>query len=90
MLSDIDQFGRGFKNDLDKDKNKSKKILHSLYEIKKLLENKNFVPKENVVVHNTNFSNTSSEQIINFDNLRLKVQLVENKINSLDQLLNSK
>ena len=90
MLSDIDQFGRGFKNELDKDKNKSIKILHSLYEIKKLLQNKNFVPKEDVAVHDTNLSKTSSTQIINFDNLRLKVQLVENKINSLDQLLNSK
>ena len=88
MLSEIDQFGRGFKNDLDKDK--SKKILHSLHEIKKLLQNKNFVPEEEVVIHNTNLSNTSSEQIINFDNLRLKVQLIENKINSLDRLLSSK
>ena len=88
MLSNIDQFGRGFKNNLDK--NKSKKILHSLSEIKKLLQNKNFIPDEDVVVHNTNLNNTSSEQIINLDDLRLKVQLIEKKIISLDRLLNSK
>ena len=90
MLSDIDQFGRGMKIDLEKDKNKSKKILHSLSEIKKLLQNKNFIPEEDIVAHDTNLSNTSSEQIINLDNLRLKVQLIENKIISLDRLLNSK
>ncbi len=90
MLSDIDQFGRGMKKDLDKDKNKSKKILHSLSEIKKLLQNKNFVPEDSVVIHNTNSSYTSSESIIDFNNLRLKVQLIENKINSLDRLLNRK
>ena len=88
MLSDLDQFGRGIKNDLDK--SKSKKILHSLSEIKKLLQNKNFIPEEDVVVHKTNLSNTSSEQIIDLDNLRLKVQLIEKKIISLDRLLNSK
>ena len=88
MLSDIDQFGRGIKNDLDK--NKSKKILHSLSEIKKLLQNKNFIPEEDFAFHNTNLSNNSSEQIINLNNLRLKVQLIEKKIISLDQLLNSK
>ena len=88
MLSNIDQFGRGFKNNLDK--NKSKKILHSLSEIKKLLQNKNFIPEEDVVVHNTNLTNTSSEQIINLDDLRLKVQLIEKKIISLNRVLNSK
>ena len=90
MLSDIDQFGRGMKKDLDKDKNKSKKILHSLSEIKKLLQNKNFVPEESVVIHNTKSSYSPTESIIDFNNLRLKVQLIENKINSLDRLLNRK
>ena len=90
MLSDIDQFGRGMKNDLDKDKNKTKKILHSLSEIKKLLEKKNFVPEEGVVAHNADLSNNSLDHIINLDNLRTKVQLIESKINSLDLLLKNK
>ena len=92
MLSDIDQFGREMnpKNGSINNKERSKKILHSLSEIKKLLENKNFIPEQDEKTPNNNLINISSNEYINFDNLKLKVKVIERKINSLDQLLNSK
>ena len=92
MLSDIDQFGRemNLKNGSINNKERSKKILHSLSEIKKLLENKSFIPEQDEKTPNNKLMNISSNEYINFDNLKLKVKVIERKINSLDQLLNSK
>ena len=92
MLSDIDQFGRemNLKNGSVNNKERSKRILHSLSEIKKLLENKNFIPEQDKKTLSNKLINISSKEYINFDNLKLKIKLIEKKINSLDQLLKSK
>ncbi len=90
MVSDIDQFGRDTSksNTSNLNEDKSKKILDSLAEIKKQLENKEYTPK----VEQT--SNTievkSNNDNFNFNELNSKIESLEKKLNSLDYFLQNK
>ncbi len=84
MTQDIDQFGRDTTNDNTKnlDEEKSKQILDSLAEIKDQLENKEYKPntedsKPKIKVVN---SNSNSD----FDEIRIKIEYLEKKLNSID------
>ena len=89
MVSDIDQFGRDTSNNNSNlNLEKSKKILESLAEIKSQLENKD---------HNPNFDDSSPRIRVSnlknksdFDELKLKIESLEKKLNTIDAFLNNK
>ena len=90
MVSDIDQFGRdtsrGNTSNLNEDK--SKKILDSLAEIKKQLENKEYSPK--VEQTSTTKEVKSNNDNLDFNELNSKIESLEKKLNSLDSFLQKK
>ena len=90
MVSDIDQFGRDTSNNNNSNLNleKSKKILESLAEIKSQLENKDYNPNFNDSSPKIKVSNSRDNS--DFDELKLKIESLEKKLNSIDTLLNSK
>ena len=90
MVSDIDQFGRDTsKNDTSSLKEeKSKKILDSLAEIKNQLENKNYNPNVEESIPKTKVSNTKNNS--NYEELKLKIESLEEKLNSIDTFINNK
>ena len=90
MVSDIDQFGRDTSNNNNSNLNaeKTKKILDTLAEIKSQLENKDYNPNfddSSPKIKNSNLRDNSD-----FDELKLKIESLEKKLNSIDTLLNSK
>ena len=90
MVSDIDQFGRDTSNNNNSNLNaeKSKKILESLAEIKSQLENKDYNPNFDDVSPKIKVSNSRDNS--DFDELKLKIESLEKKLNSIDTLLNNK
>ena len=90
MVSDIDQFGRDTSNNNNSNLNveKSKKILETLAEIKSQLENKDYNPNFDDVSPKIKVSNSRDNS--DFDELKLKIESLEKKLNSIDTLLNSK
>ena len=90
MVSDIDQFGRDTtkNNNPSFNEEKSKKILDSLAEIKNQLENKDYNPNvddSSPKIRTSNLKNKSD-----FDELKLKIESLEKKINTIDTFLNNK
>ena len=90
MVSDIDQFGRDTtkNNNPSFNEEKSKKILDSLAEIKDQLENKDYNPNvddSSPRIRARNLKNKSD-----FDELKLKIESLEKKINTIDTYLNNK
>ena len=87
MVSDIDQFGRDTtkNNNPNFNEEKSKKILDSLAEIKNQLENKDYNP--NVDDSSPRVSNLKNKS--DFDELKLKIESLEKKINNIDAYLNN-
>ncbi len=90
MVSDIDQFGRDTSknNNPSFNEEKSKKILDSLAEIKNQLENKDYNPnvdESSPRIRANNLKNKSD-----FDELKLKIESLEKKINTIDTFLNNK
>ena len=90
MVSDIDQFGRDTtkNNNPSFNEEKSKKILDSLAEIKNQLENKDYNPNvddSSPKIRTSNLKNKSD-----FDELKLKIEFLEKKINTIDTYLNNK
>ena len=83
MVSDIDQFGRDTSksNTSNLNEDKSKKILDSLAEIKKQLENKEYSPK---------VEQTSPTIEVKSNNDNLHFNELNSKINSLDSFLQNK
>ena len=89
MVSDIDQFGRDTSNNNSNlNVEKSKKILESLAEIKSQLENKDYNPNFDDSSPKIKF--TTSRDNSDFDELKLKIESLEKKLNSIDTLLNNK
>ena len=90
MVSDIDQFGRDTtkNNNPSFNEEKSKKILDSLAEIKNQLENKDYNPKLDDTSPRTRASNLKNKS--DFDELKLKIESLEKKINTIDTYLNNK
>ena len=89
MVSDIDQFGRDTSNNNSNlNAEKSKKILESLAEIKSQLENKDYNPNFDDSSPKIRFTNSRDNS--DFDELKLKIESLEKKLNSIDTLLNSK
>ena len=90
MVSDIDQFGRDTtkNNNPSLNEEKSKKILDSLAEIKNQLENKDYNPKLDDSSPRTRASNLKNKS--DFDELKLKIESLEKKINTIDTYLNNK
>jgi len=90
MVSDIDQFGRDTSNNNNSNLNveKSKKILETLAEIKSQLENKDYNPNFDYSSPKIKVSNSRDNS--DFDELKLKIESLEKKLNSIDTLLNSK
>ena len=90
MVSDIDQFGRDTSNNNNSNLNaeKSKKILESLAEIKSQLENKDYNPNFDDVSPKIKVSNSRDNS--DFDELKLKIESLEKKLNSIDTLLSNK
>ena len=89
MVSDIDQFGRDTtkNNNPSFNEEKSKKILDSLAEIKNQLENKDYNPNvddSSPRIRANNLKNKSD-----FDELKLKIESLEKKINNIDTYLNN-
>ena len=90
MVSDIDQFGRDTtkNNNPSINEEKSKKILDSLAEIKDQLENKDYNPNvddSSPRIRARNLKNKSD-----FDELKLKIESLEKKLNTIDTFLNNK
>ena len=90
MVSDIDQFGRDTtkNNNPNFNEEKSKKILESLAEIKNQLENKDYNPNvddSSPKIRTSNLKNKSD-----YDELKLKIEFLEKKINTIDTYLNNK
>ena len=90
MVSDIDQFGRDTtkNNNPSLNEEKSKKILDSLAEIKNQLENKDYNPNvddSSPRIRTSNLKNKSD-----YDELKLKIESLEKKINTIDTYLNNK
>ena len=90
MVSDIDQFGRDTtkNNNPSFNEEKSKKILDSLAEIKNQLENKDYNPNvddSSPKIRTNNLKNKSD-----FDELKLKIDSLEKKINTINTYLNNK
>ncbi len=90
MVSDIDQFGRDTtkNNNPSLNEEKSKKILDSLAEIKNQLENKDYNPNIDDSSPRTRASNLKNKS--DFDELKLKIESLEKKLNSIDTFLNNK
>ena len=90
MVSDIDQFGRDTtkNNNPSLNKEKSKKILDSLAEIKNQLENKDYNPNIDDSSPRTRASNLKNKS--DFDELKLKIESLEKKLNTIDTFLNNK
>ena len=90
MVSDIDQFGRDTSksNTSNLNEDKSKKILDSLAEIKKQLENKEYSPK--VEQTSTTIEVKSNNDNFDFNELNSKIESLEKKLNSLDSFLQNK
>ena len=90
MVSDIDQFGRDTSksNTSNLNEDKSKKILDSLAEIKKQLENKEYSPK--VEQTSPTIEVKSANDNLDFNELNSKIESLEKKINSLDSFLQKK
>ncbi len=90
MVSDIDQFGRDTSksNTSNLNEDKSKKILDSLAEIKKQLENKEYSPK--VEQTSTTIDVKSNNDNLDFNVLNSKIESLEKKLNSLDSFLQNK
>ena len=90
MVLDIDQFGRDTSkssaSNLNEDK--SKKILDSLAEIKKQLENKEYSPK--VEQTSATIEVKSNNDNLDFNELNSKIESLEKKLNSLDSFLQNK
>ena len=90
MVSDIDQFGRDTSksNTSNLNEDKSKKILDSLAEIKKQLENKEYSPK--VEQTSPTIEVKSNIDNLDFNELNSKIESLEKKLNSLDSFLQNK
>ena len=90
MVSDIDQFGRDTtkNNNPSFNEEKSKKILDSLAEIKNQLENKDYNPNVDDLSPRIRASNLKNKS--DFDELKLKIESLEKKINTIDTYLNNK
>ncbi len=90
MVSDIDQFGRDTSknNNPSFNEEKSKKILDSLAEIKNQLENKDYNPNVDESSPRNKVSNLKNKS--DFDELKLKIESLEKKINTIDTFLNNK
>ena len=90
MVSDIDQFGRDTtkSNNPSFNAEKSKKILDSLAEIKNQLENKDYNPNVDDSSPRIRASNLKNKS--DFDELKLKIESLEKKINTIDTYLNNK
>ena len=90
MVSDIDQFGRDTtkNNNPSFNEEKSKKILDSLAEIKNQLENKDYNPNVDDSSPRIRVSNLKNKS--DFDELKLKIESLEKKINTIDTFLNNK
>ena len=90
MVSDIDQFGRETsKNNIPTlNEEKSKKILDSLAEIKNQLENKDYNPNVDDSSPRIRVSNLKNKS--DFDELKLKIESLEKKLNTIDAFLNNK
>ena len=90
MVSDIDQFGRDTSrsNTSNLNEDKSKKILDSLAEIKKQLENKEYSPK--VEQTSSTIEVKSNNDNFDFNELNSKIESLEKKLNSLDSFLQNK
>jgi hypothetical protein len=90
MVSDIDQFGRDTSksNTSNLNEDKSKKILDSLAEIKKQLENKEYSPKVEQTSPTIEVKSTNDN--LDFNELNSKIESLEKKINSLDSFLQNK
>ena len=90
MVSDIDQFGRDTSksNTSNLNEDKSKKILDSLAEIKKQLENKEYSPKVEQTSPTIEVKSTNDN--LDFNELNSKIVSLEKKINSLDSFLQKK
>ena len=90
MVSDIDQFGRDTSksNTSNLNEDKSKKILDSLAEIKKQLENKEYSPK--VEQTSPTIEVKSDNDNLDFNELNSKIESLEKKINSLDYFFQNK
>ena len=90
MVSDIDQFGRDTtkNNNSSLNDEKSKKILDSLAEIKNQLENKDYNPNVDDSSPKIRASNLKNKS--DFDELKLKIESLEKKINTIDIFLNNK
>ena len=87
MVSDIDQFGRDTSksNTSNLNEDKSKKILDSLAEIKKQLENKEYSPK--VEQTSPTIEVKSNNDNLDLNELNSKIESLEKKLNSLDTFL---
>ena len=90
MVSDIDQFGRNTSksNTSNLNEDKSKKILDSLAEIKKQLENKEYSPK--VEQTSPSIEVKSNNNNLDFNKLNSKIESLEKKLNSLYSFLQNK
>ena len=90
MVSDIDQFGRDTtkNNNSSFNEEKSKKILDSLAEIKNQLENKDYNPNVDDSSPRIRVSNLKNKS--DFDELKLKIESLEKKLNTIDTFLNNK
>ncbi len=90
MVSDIDQFGRDTtkNNNSSLNDEKSKKILDSLAEIKNQLVNKEYNPNVDDSLPRIRSSNLKNKS--DFDELKLKIESLEKKINTIDIFLNNK
>ena len=90
MASDIDQFGRDTSKSSTSNLNedKSKKILDSLAEIKKQLENKEYSP--NVEQTSPTIEVKSNYNNLDFNELNSKIESLEKKLNFLDSFLQNK
>ena len=90
MVLDIDQFGRDTSksNASNLNEDKSKKILDSLAEIKKQLENKEYSPK--VEQTSPTIEVKSNNDNLDFNELNSKIESLEKKLNSLDSFLQNK
>ena len=89
MVSDIDQFGRDTtkNNNPSFNEEKSKKILDSLAEIKNQLENKDYNPNVDDSSPRIRVSDLKNKS--DFDELKLKIESLEKKINNIDAYLNN-
>ena len=90
MVSDIDQFGRDTSksNTSNLNEDKSKKILDSLAEIKKQLENKEYSPK--VEQTSPTIEVNSNNDNLDLNELNSKIESLEKKLNSFDSFLQNK